>query len=366
MQTTTTLFQGNSRFDLSVSNKEGITIVSENELLGMLAQTGDAGKEQRLKSIDRFNTVNNRVLDEMLRLSNASLFPTVEQNGIPAAVVIGDSDRHMADLRWTALYNVQDYRTSPLPVFKIMDTYNVVQFDEYQQGERIKLGYVRGESKLYEPVIVAGGLQWNDLWAGWNGGMWNRQDGLSAMATRYLNRQAKAAYTVATADGLDVVAYPTTAGASMLEKDVEAINTACSEIGNSFFQTQNDPGNPDSQETEEEIEGQTFVLLYNPATPGYRTRVNRAINASYAAQNDNNSGAQLDFNIVPIPSRYVPVNGWYLFLPGRKLVAAIFKALQMYDINDPRIAGVAKGEVGQGAYGIVRGDVRQGRKINTQ
>ena len=345
------------RISLAARNPQTQAVVaSERQLPADLASQDPA---VRARAIRHLNAVSAQLLEQLL--SSTSQFPDVNHQGVPTAVAFGEGDRYTADTRWRALFNVQDRTAQPgAPVFKISDTYDSVTFEKYEMGERIRVGSVRGEEVIYEGEIMAGALQYFRFWQEWQT-LWNTSDGLASMNAKYARKMARLAYQVLTAAGLAVTPYDATGG-STVEKDVNTINRAITELGNAVYETETGFEGIDS---EEDIEGLTLYLLYNPSTFGYRQRVNRALGARLDLANDNNSAAEVDIPVMTLPTRYVPANGWFLALAGRKNVSAIFRNLEVFDMMDPRVAGVADAKVGQGVYKHVRGDSRQVRQIAT-
>lgn len=335
-------------------------VADERKIHEMLCSSDPNVRALALKHI---NAVGEAFKDALL--SSTSHFPSQQTQGIPSAVAFGETDRLQVDVRWRMLFNVRDYSSQEHPFFKITDVYDAVTFEVYKLGERIKAASVRAEETIFEAEVIAAALQWNRLWADWQN-LWNTEDGLASMQAKYGRKMAKLAYTVLTAGGLSTTSYDAT-GSTALEKDINTINAAAREMGNAIYQT--DTGFTDSEgaliESEEDISGLGLYLLFNPATAGYTERVNRALAARYDMANDNNSIQEVNVPVMPLPTRYVPATAWYLVLPGRKLVSAIFRALELYDYMDPKVAGVADGRVGQGAYKHVRGDSRQVRQVAT-
>lgn len=334
----------------------GRVLASERRIHEMLASPDAA---VRRKAITHLNAVARVYTDTLLQLSSSSLFPDQQTQGIPNAITFGEADRRVADTRWTALFNIRDLRSATSPYFEISDVYNAVTFEVYLMGERIEVRHVQGSETIFKTDIVAGGLQWNQFFAMWQD-LWSANDGIATMNVKYAQKQARAAYEVLTASGLTGVAY-NASGATTLEKDINTINDGIRTIGNQLYQDEGIAG----IQTEEDIEGAALVLLFNPATQGYRQRVNRALNARFTMANDNLSVAEVDVPVIPLPSRYVPATDWKLMLPGRKNIAAIHKDLEIYDHMDPRLAGVADARIGQGAYKMVRGDAKQGVSLAT-
>lgn len=335
--------------------QSGAMVRDERQLHEDLASQDPA---VRARAMRHLNAVAQQAMQVLL--SSTSQFPDQQTQGVTTVVAFGEADRNVADVRWRALFQMRDLTAQDHPFFKITDVYDSAQFEEYEMGERIRMGSVRADEEIFETPIVAGGLQWFQFWENWQN-LWNSEDGIASMNAKWLRRMAKQAYAVVTAAGLTVVPYDTT-GSTVIEKDVNTINTAITTLGNQVYQTET---GFEGIESEEDIEGLALYLLYNPATAGYRQRVNRALGARLELPNNNNSAAEVDVPVMPLPTRYVPANGWWLALAGRKNVHAVTKALQIYDHMDARIAGIADGRVAQGAYKSVRGDSRQAVQIAT-
>lgn len=344
------------RISLAARNPQTNAVVAtERQIHEQLASPDPA---VRARAIRHLNAVAAAALPVLL--SSTSQFPDQQSQGVPALVSFGEADRFTADVRWRALFDVRDLTAQSHPFFKLTDVFDAITFEVYKMGERIKAATVRGDEQIFEMEIVAGALQWFRFWEAWQS-MWNTSDGVASMNAKYLRKMGRLALQVLTASGLATTSYDT-AGGSQVEKDVNTINAGITEMGNAIYQTETGFADVD---TEEDIEGLGLYLLYNQGTPGYRQRVNRALGARLELPNDNNSSAEVDVPVMPFPTRDVPANGWYLALAGRKNVAAIGRNLEIYDLMDPRIAGVADGRIGQGAYKIVRGDARQVRLLAT-
>jgi hypothetical protein len=95
----------------------------------------------------------------------------------------------------------------------------------------------------------------------------------------------------------------------------------------------------------------------------YRERVARALEARFDMPNSTMSVGQVLDPIIPLGMVDVPTGVWYLVYPGRKNIFANGVDLTFYEFNDPRVAGVAEGRIGQGAWVPVRGDVLQVRAM---
>jgi hypothetical protein len=296
-------------------------------------------------------------------LSNASLFPTAKHQGIPSAVFFGDAERQSVDTRWTVMFQIDDRRQQTSPFFRLMDLYHAITVREYQLGEEIEFGSVEASEAIFETNYYGMGLQWNRLWASFQD-IWTNGRGMATMQRKWANHQAQLAYDTITASGLSTTSYQDAdgSGGQSIRNDIATINEAVTNIQQDIYQQTADES---GEQTEEEI-GTDFTLLYNSHNRDYKERVRTALTADLALPNANASiSIDDDVNITPVGTPRVADGSWYLTLNGRKNVWAQFRDATMYDVEDPRVMGVADGRIGQGAFKPVRGDSQQSRKVAT-
>jgi len=121
--------------------------LSEQDLVRALVSTETTPEANRRRQL-AINAFNDRlrmfgdILHGRAPLSGASLsstsqFPDLLNAGLPTAVTLTDADRQMVDVRWTALFNMQDRRGQANPYFKLVNLYHAIQFQRYLQGERV-------------------------------------------------------------------------------------------------------------------------------------------------------------------------------------------------------------------------------------
>lgn len=338
----------------------------ERPMLEQLA-TAEDDTARRL-AIEAFNALGQRIGDlatghDTVRLldgdgtdlSSPGSTADPRNQGIPTAVQIGTSDRMTADTRWMSLFDVQDLRQQETPYFKIVDVFNAITFDEYKLGEDIDLGFVETSETIYEAAIHAAGLQWSQLWAGWQD-IWQSGDGLAAMQAEYVAYQAKLAYDILTTSPATTVAWQGAAGDSQTSRDIETVNEGIREIKNRLFTATSSSG----EQAEEDLEGATFAVLYNSLATDLEDRVNGALEVTLQVDGDGQADVtEVRANAVPIGSPHVDGTNPYVVLPGRKNVLGLSRDLTMYDIMDSKVAGVAEGSVGQSAWNFVKGDTNQ-------
>ena len=344
------------RLSLAVRHPQTRAVVADERQLTADFVSADPAK--RARAIRHLNAVAAAAMQVVL--SSPANFPDEAGPGVATRIRFGEADRNTADVRWRALFDVRDLTAQAHPFFEITDVYDSLQFEEYELNERIKVGSVRADTEIFKTPVVAAGIQYNRFWSNWQT-IWNTEEGLASMNAKWFRRMARRAYQVLTAAGLTVISYDATGG-TQLEKDINTINNGITAIGNAVYQTETGFENVTS---EEDIEGLAIYLLYNPGTAGYRNRVNRALGARLELPNDNNSAREVDVPLIPLPTRDVPANGWFPVLAGRKNVTAVTHNLEVFDLTDPRVAGVADAKIGQGAYQHVRGDARQGVQLAT-
>lgn len=289
---------------------------------------------------------------QTVQFSNPGQFPDARTQGIPRAVTWTDADRETVDTRWLLLYQTRDLRQNTTPYFKISDVFNAVSFDPYDLGKPIEFRGVSAEEEIFEAQIYAGALQWNRIWSEWQD-LWSQGQGLADMQREHAKEQSRVAYSTFTASGVTIVSYATS-GTGQAENDALTINNATRTIREQLYTATHD-----GEQLEEDIGTSRFALVYNNLTQGYTERIRRALAMRFTMANDNNSATELNDPIVPIGTPHAPANGWFIGVPGRKNVMASFRDLRLYDVEDPRVAGIADGSVGQAAWKFVRGDANQ-------
>lgn len=294
-----------------------------------------------------------RSLDKT-ELSSASRFPS--NDPASPSVLFTTADRLMVDVSWTTLFNVQDFRGTTEDGFDIADVYNPVTFEVTPSGAPIKLNGISGSETNYKFQDVTGGFQYERNWL-MDNKFWRIADGMAEMQSAYAEKQSELAWTTATASGLTAETRSATAGASQLQLDIETINNAAVNILSDIYNTTDGDGNL----TREKIGSARFILGYNLLTAGYVERIQRIMGASLGAANDVSGGKQLAFPVTPVGSVDIPTGVFYLFLPGRKLVAGIRQDLEVWEDYDPYKRVHAHPAYGR--YRMVRGDANQGRTI---
>lgn len=297
----------------------------------------------------------NFVPDHHVNLSSEGAFPDLTTHGIPQAIRFSEADRKAVDTRWTQIYNVQDRRSDPSKLFKVVDTDSAVNFRKYQQGEEIEIRHVEGSQNIYEMDIFAGGYQYGLRWDSWEQN-WNNGDGLNAVIFNYAERQAQEAYEVATnATGLTPVTYQGLVTDSEVLRDIKTINEGIRVIREQLYNATSASG---IQRRELE-QGRPYFLLYNSFEAGYDARITSALEARITMPNDTHSVSFVNRPVVPIDSPFVPAGSWFLMLGGRKNIAAIGDDLMINSEIDYFKAGRVRAEIGEGVYKMVRDDDQQ-------
>ena len=287
------------------------------------------------------------------QLSQPSRFPTNDP-ARPAAL-FRTEDRVMADMTWTGLFDVQDFRNTAEESFDIADVYDAVTFTVLPDGVDIKVAGVRGTETNYKFQDVGGGFQYSINWERDNK-FWRITNGLAAMQARYAQKMGSLAWSVACASGLSTTTRDATASTTT-GKDIRTINTGMDEIINAIYTDTDADGNT----TDEWMGEPTFVVAYNNTTSLYTERAQQIQATNYGVPNDLSSGYKLAYPATFIGNPYVTTGNFYLFLPGRKFVSGIRQDLEIFPDFDPYKRVDAR--VGYGRYRHVRGDTKQGRII---
>jgi hypothetical protein len=340
--------------------------LSERQMFEMLTSEDPSERAAAINAFnDRMQLYGDLITEtRTVHLSQDSLFPTQEHQGIPTAVFFGDTERQSVDTRWTVMYQINDYRQRSSPFFRLVDLYHAITVQKLQLGERIEMGSVEAGEQIFETDYYGMGLQWNRLWASFQD-IWDNGRGMAALQRKWANNQTDIAYDTITASGLSTTSYQDAdnSGGVSLRNDIATLNQAMTDIQQAIYQ---DTSDQSGEQTEETIDNPQFTLLYNSHNRDFKERINTALTARLTLPNSN-SVAEIDddFDVTPIGSPRVPDGDWYITLNGRKNVWAQFRDATMFDVEDPRVMGVADGRVGQGAFKPVRGDANQSRKVAT-
>lgn len=298
-----------------------------------------------------------------VELSESGLFPPVGDQGIPEAVSIDYNRESTVDTQWVALFQSQDRRDQTTPLFKITNVFTAAEFKQYERGEEIEMRHVEASDENFEANIYAGGLHWNRLWSEWQT-LWSENDGVAAMQAAWGKKQAARAYSVLTAGSPGTTSYQDFdgSGGTSQANDAATFNAAMTTILNDIYtNTTTQTG----EQTEESIQNPRFFLLINQFDDTLWLRAVRALASRFDMPNDNNSEVEVRFPVQIIQTPHISLGSWWMVLPGRKNVFALFRDLTMFDKEDVQVAGVSEGAVGQGAYKIVRADSNQVQQMNT-
>lgn len=314
---------------------------------------------------DRARMISDTLLGtSSISLSSPSLFPDMENAGIPTAVMLTDGDRQVVDTRWVNLYQTRDYRQSNNPFFKIGDVFHNITVKQYQQGERVEFGFVEAEERILETQIYGTALQWSRYFSRFTD-KWTRAMGMAAMQTKSLNAMAQRGYdTITGAVGIPTTAYDTV-GTTTSEKDINTLNTAMQAIRSALFNATSTVGGTTLEE--EILDTTPFYLLYNPDSTGYTERIAAALSVRYGLVQRGSSLALKELNhpIIPISSQRVTAGFWFMTVPLRKNVFAVHMDQTFFDITDVRVAGLTEGEIGWEFNRFEVDDVNALRKIST-
>ena len=254
-----------------------------------------------------------------VQLSQADAFPTTD--GRVVSVFFEDS-QEPADLTWTQLFTIEDFRNTTEEAMEIWNVNNGITFRVYQNGEKVELYGISGNKQRFEFQLIGAGFQWLTTWLNDNK-FWRLTDGLAEAATQYAKFQAESAYAVMAAGASSQTRA--TAGSTEVENDILTINAAKTQIlanlrTNSGFI---DP-NP------------RFQLVYNTLTPSLAdTRIARIANARYGSANSTLGVIQLDESISILGSPNAPTGTMQLVYPGRKMKTGLRQDLTAFDDFDP-------------------------------
>lgn len=271
-------------------------------------------------------------------LSSSSEFP---QGDRPVVAVYVAGREEAIDLTWTQIANVRDFRGQQTDGFDVGEVNDAVVFDEYQEGEKIRLSRVAGGEMTVKFVDVGGGFQWDRNWIRDNQ-LWKLTDGQVAMTVGYGQRMASSFYEVLTASGLEVIARDSS-GANQYQNDVNTINAACNTILDDLAADGYEVSNP------------TFSLVYRPTQWG--DRIMTVVNAAQGEPNSFTGAKRLQYSLNPVATRNVPLGDPYVVLNGRKIQTGIRQDLEVDEDYD--ILTRSGYRAGYGRYVHVRGNSDQ-------
>lgn len=287
--------------------------------------------------------------DIVVRNSTLSIngaFPN--RDGVVADVFFYGSEEP-ADLTWTNIFDVRDYRATREEDFELVDINNATSFRTYVDGEQIELTGVSGTLAKFPFSTVAGGFQYSWTWEQ-DEKFWRVADGLRSMNVNYAQNMARTAWAVATASAGMVSQTRDTTGATVVEKDINTINAACVAMLAALRASGRAvPSQP------------VFYLAYNSLTQGYPDRVAAQQAANYGLANATLGAAKLAFTVVPLASPEIPTGGLYLFLAKGKFKSGVRLDLTTWERFEP--LNLTNARVGAGRYTHVRGDANQVRFI---
>lgn len=314
----------------------------------------------RIKAIRSMNAAAKEYGDTLVKFArnrtmNLSSFadtPTSIGQNTPGAIVFGDADREIVDIRWSLLYRFQDNRGIPNDTFIIEDVFNAIEFEELAPGSPVKISHVETARNRFEYRTVAGGFQYEIYWAE-DYPYWSIADGMAAMNTKHALKQERIAIETMTAAGGIAVSYQS--GSTALDQDVSTINEGQRAILNALYTA----NRPDGQDTEEKVARPVFFLLYNEFGASMTERVNKALAAAFNTPNDVLGGRAVNHPVIPFASPYVTGTDWHLVLPGRKNVFAMKNDLRVLSSFDPYAAGGVDARIGHARMGCVRADANQ-------
>lgn len=329
---------------------------ADAQVFDALRQAAENPTEAKRHVVERFNMTNRKLGDilvgdyedvpELATLSTSGNFP--DRDGVIVDTYYSGVAEPV-DTTWTQLFDVRDFRNTTEEDFEIADVTDGLTFRLYENGERVELYTVSGTIAKFPFDLAGSGFQWEKTWLDDNK-FWRLTDGMNAASVKYGNFQAELAYLVVTAAGITDESRSTTAGAPVVQLDVETVNAAATNILADMY-------------TEDGYLDQNprFFLLYNNLTANYGSRVQAMLAAQYGVANATQGSIQLQYPTTPLGSPHVPTGKFFLVYPNRKLKAGIRMDLMMYEKFD--ITSYTGMNAFWGRFKMARGSAKQVRGI---
>lgn len=280
----------------------------------------------------------------LVKLSQADSFPTQPSRVVQ---VFFEGSDEAADVTWTQLTAIDDFRNTTEDSFSIQNVNNGITFRSYLNGEKVELYGVSGTEVKFPFELFAGGFQWLQTWLDDNK-WWRIANGLAEAATAYAKEQAQNFYDVLTFAGYATQArVATPAGQMDGFYDILTINAAYVAMMEQL-NTNSGYSAPAPQ----------MFLVYNSLDPALANRAPAIVGTEY---NTSVGSVRLNPNIRPLTTPNITGNGFWLVLPGRKTRTGIRMDMTGFEHFD--IFTYSGARVFWGRYTHVRGDADQVRFI---
>lgn len=259
------------------------------------------------------------------------------QGQIPVVLVMSDTVKS-PDRGYELLFDEQDLRQSSSDTFEILDVTGGVTFYQQKTGQEVDMSKIPKSAKTNVGMLrFIGGINILDDWLRFN--KFYLIDQLFAdTVKRWWGKKATLFYGLISAlTGIDE-AFDT--------DDVTTINNACANI-----LTDLDAAGYDVDENEQ------FTIVCNPKL---RSRIFKAIAASFVSPNTNNEQIVYNINAV-VSSTKIANTSYYVALPGIKSQRGEWEDFNARPAQrDERLLGAA--HVWTGAYNGIIGEKKQYKK----
>ncbi len=244
------------------------------------------------------------------------------------------------DAGWAQFFDTRDFAGVRSPGFRLRDVQSGLTFSKRPQGGRARIYRVTGTEAFVSFDMYGGGLEFDQAWFD-DQEWWLVEDTALEFRSAWYRDKAAVMYGLigAIAAGYNV-AYDAT-GATVLEKDINTINTAAAALLAALK-----------------------VLKYNvtPSTPlkilspiQLRGRLQRALAAQYITPATEGAHLKVEYNVTPVYSMNVLNAGaastdkWYMAVPGIK--NKIGEKMPLTVFADFKAEVYAQTVVGWGRYG---------------
>ena len=213
------------------------------------------------------------------------------------------------DAGWQSFFDVRPFYGTPVPGFEVRNVSSGLTFAKRPEGGRARIYSVTGATQFVPFDTYGGGLEFDQAWID-DQQWWQAEDTAQEFRSKWYSDKAEVHYLLIGAIGAGYnVAYDT-GGATVLEKDINTINTAAAAILTAF------------KALGYNVTAQTPMKILSPIQ--LRGRLQRALAAQYITPATAGAHLMVEYNITPVYSMNVKNAGaaatdiWYLGIPGWK------------------------------------------------
>ncbi|MHA2065673.1 MAG: phage major capsid protein [Candidatus Thorarchaeota archaeon] len=244
------------------------------------------------------------------------------------------------DNGWASFFTSRDFSSTRAPGFRVREVSSGLTFTKRPEGGRARIYSITGTEAFVPFDTYGGGLEFDQAWfedQEW----WLVEDTAAEFRSDWYRDKATIMYGLIGAIGAGYnVAYDT-GGATVLEKDINTLNTAAAALLTAF------------KALGFNVTANTALKVLSPIQ--LRGRLQRALKAQYITPATAGAHLMVEYNITPIYSMNVLNAGaaatdiWYMGIPGFK--NKIGEKMPLTVFSEFKAEAFATTTVGWGRYG---------------